>query len=276
MTALIGDLSGKTALITGATKGVGAAIALRFAAAGARVIVSGRNAERGKRMETAIRDRGGDAIFVPIDLSVEVQVRTGIHTAVQHYGGLNVLVNNAAPTDVVLGGDGAAADLDTNQLMSIVTPGLIGQFWACRYALPHLIANPSSAIVNISAAASKIGIPKAAGYSIGKGAINALSRQIAVDYGDKGLRSNTIIIGHVLTDDVAMLLQNNPDMAAAFETMIVTRTGYPDDVAVAAQFLASDNAGFITGVELPVDGGMLIVNNVPAVSQATTESATSP
>ncbi|QLL07487.1 SDR family NAD(P)-dependent oxidoreductase [Mycobacterium vicinigordonae] len=160
MTTLIGDLNGKTALITGATKGVGAAIALQFAAAGARVIVSGRHAERGKQVETTIRDRGGAALFVPIDLSIEEQVRTGIDTAVQHYGSLDILVNNAAPTDVVLGGDGAAGDLRTNQLMSILTPGLIGQFWACRYSLPHLIANPTSAIINISAAASKTVYPK--------------------------------------------------------------------------------------------------------------------
>jgi len=265
---LIGDLHGKTALITGSTKGVGAAIARQFANAGARVVISGRNSDRGARIERGIRDDGGDALFVPIDLNVEGQVAQGIETAVKHYGCLDILVNNAAPIDVVMGGDGSIGDLETDQLMAILTPGLIGQFWACTYALPHLLAQRSSAIVNISAAASKIGVPKAVGYTIGKGAINALSRQIAVDYGEKGLRSNTIIIGHVLTDDAAALLNNNPEMAAAFDAMTVTRPGYPDDVAAAAQFLASDDAGYITGVELPVDGGMLIVHNIPAVSQA--------
>ncbi|BBX64305.1 putative short-chain type dehydrogenase/reductase [Mycobacterium saskatchewanense] len=269
MTGLIGDLRGRTALITGSTKGVGAAIARRFACAGARVVISGRNSDRGVGVEHVIRASGGEALFVAIDLNDERQVAEGVQTAVEHYGGLDILVNNAAPTDMVLGGDDSVGELGTEQLMAILTPGLLGQFWSCAYALPHLVANRSSAIVNISAAASKIGVPKATGYSLSKGAINALSRQIAVDYGDRGLRSNTIIIGHVLTDDAAALLKAHPDMSAAFDAMTVTRPGYPDDVAAAAQFLASDDAGYITGVELPVDGGMLIVHNVPAVSQAT-------
>ncbi|MEE6178290.1 SDR family NAD(P)-dependent oxidoreductase [Mycobacterium sp. 050134] len=267
--ALIGKLHGRTALVTGSTKGVGAAIARRFAGAGARVVISGRNRDRGVALERGIRASGGEAHFVAIDLNKEEQVAAGVQAAVECYGGLDILVNNAAPTDVVLGGDGSVAELSTERLMSILRPGLVGQFWCCAYALPHLIANRSSAIVNISAAASKIGVPKATGYSLSKGAINALSRQIAVDYGDRGLRSNTIVIGHVLTDDAEALLKEHPEMSAAFDAMTVTRPGYPDDVAAAAQFLASDDAGYITGVELPVDGGMLIVHNVPAVSQAT-------
>jgi NAD(P)-dependent dehydrogenase (short-subunit alcohol dehydrogenase family) len=268
MTPSLGSLAGKTALITGSTKGVGAAIAQRFAEAGARVVLSGRNVDRGRTVLEKIRDNGGEALFVPIDLNVEEQVAAGIETAVQHYGGLDILVNNAAPIDQVMGGDGSLGEVDTERLVDILKPGLIGQVWACTYALPHLVANDSSAMVHISAAASKIGVPKALGYSLAKGAINALSRQVAVDFGAQGLRSNTIVIGHVLTEDVAAMLDANPDMRTAFDAMIATRPGYPDDVAAAAQFLASDDAGFITGVELPVDGGMLIVHNVPAVSRA--------
>ncbi|MEM6107005.1 SDR family NAD(P)-dependent oxidoreductase [Mycobacterium sp. 050272] len=260
-------LQGKSALITGSTRGIGEKIAQRFAEAGAHVVITGRTESAGVATEERIRASGGDATFVAMDIGIEDDVARAVEGAVRAYGRLDILVNNAAPTDVVAGGDNDVATLSTDKLNAIIIPGLFGQFWACKYALPHLSRTGAGAIVNVSASSSLIGVPKAAGYSAVKGAMNALSRQIAVDFASAGVRSNTIITGPILTDKAQALLEANPEAAAAFASMLLTRPGRPVDIAEAALFLASDAAGFITGIELPVNGGLLATRNIPAVSQ---------
>src|SRR5207248_10535710 len=114
--------------------------ARRFAAAGAPVALTRRNNTRGTAVQQPIRDEASEATYVAMDIRVEDQVAHAVQTAVQCYVGLDVLVNNAAPIAVVMGGDGSVTGLSTQALQSILTPGLLGQFWACKYALPHLCA----------------------------------------------------------------------------------------------------------------------------------------
>jgi 3-oxoacyl-[acyl-carrier protein] reductase len=135
------DVAGRVALVTGSTRGVGEAVARRLAAAGASVVITGRSREDGSALERDITSGGGKALYVPMDVGVEQQVAGAVQRAVEVFGSLDILVNNAAPTDHIMAGtDKRATELTTEDLRAMLIPGLYGQFWACKYSLPHLAA----------------------------------------------------------------------------------------------------------------------------------------
>jgi NAD(P)-dependent dehydrogenase (short-subunit alcohol dehydrogenase family) len=257
------------ALVTGSTRGVGESVARRLAAAGAAVAITGRSAADGEALERDIVAAGGRARYLPMDIGVEDQVRDTVAAAVEAFGGLDILVNNAAPTDHIMAGtDKRVTELSTADLEHMLVPGLYGQFWACKYALPHLVASGHGAIVNISSMGALVGLPRMPAYSMSKGALNALSRQIAVDYAGDGVRSNTIVIGYVLSPPVLAKVMDHPDVGPALMKATLTEPGTPDDVAEAALFLASDSARYITGSEVKLDGGLLATRDLPDIPSA--------
>jgi NAD(P)-dependent dehydrogenase (short-subunit alcohol dehydrogenase family) len=264
-------LPGKVALITGSTRGIGRAIAERFALEGAKVVVTGRTESAGTEVEDAIRDAGGEATYVQSDLAREDDVARAVQVAADRYGGLTTLVNNVAPTDLVGPGRGdrSLAEITDDAWDNVMTVALKQMVWCARHAVPHLTAAEGGAsIVNISSAASMRGTPGIDAYTAAKGAINALTRSLAVELAPQGVRVNTIVCGMVLTSEGAFKMMEHPVIGPATRALHLTRLGLPEDIANVALFLASDEAAYVTGVNLPADGGLLAKMAVPDISAA--------
>jgi NAD(P)-dependent dehydrogenase (short-subunit alcohol dehydrogenase family) len=240
------------ALVTGATAGIGREIARVFAAEGAQVAVTGRNAARGHDVVEEIRARDGVAAFRPAELEHEGDVSDLVDWVVEEFGALTVLVNCAATSTA----DGAVHDIDSRAWDEIVRVDLTAVAWLCRAAIGAMLDAGHGTIVNISSRASLQGIPAHAAYSAAKGGLDSLTRSIAVDYAAEGIRCNSIASGYVLNDRRDRDLTD--ERRAQLERRHLTRVGTARDVANAALFLACDESDWITGVTLPVDGGSTI------------------
>lgn len=258
-------LAGKVAVVTGGTRGIGKATVERFAEEGAKVVFSGRNSEEGSAIESALRQQGREVWYVRADSSVESDVAELIAAAVEHGGRLDVLINNAAPADFARRGVTGLADAPVHEVTNeavdaIFTSGWYGALWAVRYAVREMLKNGSGSIVNLSSAGSWIGFAGTPVYSATKGAINTLTKQVAVDYGKYGIRSNALIVGSVPKEPhlkAKVEAERSDRQARALAGKLMTpRIGTGRDVANAALFLASDESEFVTGALVPVDGGM--------------------
>jgi meso-butanediol dehydrogenase / (S,S)-butanediol dehydrogenase / diacetyl reductase len=260
----------KVAIVTGSTRGIGRATAIRFAAEGASVIVTGRSEDEGKEVERQVRDAGGQATYVRTDLGNEDDVRAMVKAAVDGYGKLTTLVNNAAPTELMGPGrlDRRVTELENDAWDSIMLVALKAVVWACKYSIPEMVGAGGGTIVNISSAASILGTPGLDTYTAAKGALNTLTRSMAVEYAPDNIRSNCIVSGMVLTSEGAFKMMEDPVIGGATKAMHLTRLGLPDDIANAALFLASDESAFITGAIIPVDGGVTARMPVPDISAA--------
>jgi len=240
-------LQGELALVTGSTSGIGRAIAIAFAAEGARVVVTGRDQARG---EGVVTEAGDGATFVPADLSDESACADLVRTTADRLGGLTVLVNNAAGGG---GHDAAVAELNTAAWEAILRVNLSAPMWLARAAIPHMRTAGHGSIVNVSSRQGERASAGLAAYIASKGGLNALTRSIAVDYADQRIRCNTISPGYVLNDRRDADLSD--ERRARLEGMHLTRLGRADDIAAAAVYLAGTESELVTGVNLPVDGG---------------------
>ena len=251
-------LQGKVAFITGATSGIGAVLAKRFAAQGAKVVIAARRVENGEAIVAEIRKSGGQAAFSRMDQGIEDDVRQSIEFAVRTFGSLNVLINNAGPVDLIQSGaDRKAHELATSAFDQIVKVTLYGPFWCCKYALPHMISGGGGSIVNISSIAAVTGMPMLPAYSAAKGALSALTRQLAFDYGADNIRVNAIVTG-LIVHEGSQKQVDTPEKYKAYRVRHLTRLGVPDDIANAAIYLASDESAFVTGSHINVEGGVLV------------------
>jgi NAD(P)-dependent dehydrogenase (short-subunit alcohol dehydrogenase family) len=196
-----GRLQDKVAVVTGSTRAIGRAIAIRFAEEGARVVVTGRSEEDGAYTLADIESAGGQAIFVPADLDDQSQVVRLVDQTVERSGKLDVLVNNGAATDLVGPGgvDGPLLDLDTARWDSIVRGCTTTVVWSSQAALRHMTGAGGGSIVNVSSAASMRATPAMAAYSAAKAALEAVTRSIAVDYAAQGIRANNLILGFIVS-----------------------------------------------------------------------------
>jgi NAD(P)-dependent dehydrogenase (short-subunit alcohol dehydrogenase family) len=221
-------LAGEKALVTGSTSGIGRAIAVEFAREGAVVVVTGRDGPRGDAVVAEITGGGGTATFVPADLGDERAATSLVDTAAEHMHGLTVLVNNAAGGD---GPDGPVGDLTTAAWDAILRVDLTAPMWCARAAVPHMRRAGHGSIVNISSRQAEQASRGLAAYVAAKAGLNGLTRAIAVDYAEDGIRCNTISPGYVLNDrrdaDIT------PERRARFEGMHLTRLGAAADVAYA-------------------------------------------
>ena len=252
-------LDGKTTVVTGSGNGIGRAIASALAGAGAHVVVSDVLVEDGERTVAEITAAGGSAVFVAADVAVPEQAAALIAAAVDRFGGLDVLVNNA-------GGGGAQLrlhEVEPEDFDRVVAVNLGGTFLCTKYAIPHFLAAGDGRIVNIASTYGLIGAPKAPAYCASKGAIINLTRQLAVDYGPDGIRVNAICPGYIdtglgrrgptLSEEDFAAATAVRERAAARQPL--GRQAQPAEVAAVALFLASDAASFMTGSIVPVDGG---------------------
>jgi len=250
-------LAGETVLVTGSTSGIGRAVARMCAREGARVAVHGRNATRGESVVQEIAAAGGTAAFFPADLAEESACTGLVDAVAAHFGGLTVLVNNAAAGT---GGNSPTGAFDTALWERVLRVNLTSAAWLCRAAIPHMQAARHGAIVNVSSRQAERASAGLAPYVASKGGLNALTRAIAVEYARDGIRANALSVGYVVNErrDAGM----TPEQRARLEGMHLTRLGQADDVAYAVVYLASRESEFVTGALLPVDGGGTIARGL--------------
>ena len=246
-----GRLAGEVAIVTGSTSGLGRAVARLFAHEGARVVVSGRDTERGERVAAAIAAEGSEVVFTATDLVDEAACDTLVANAVERFGRLTVLVNNAVAATGPR--DGPVTLLTTEGWEATLRVNLTAVAWLCRAAIPEMVKSGHGSIVNISSRAAERGTPGLAAYAASKGGMNALTRSIAVDYAKDNVRCNTVSPGYILHERRDADIDG--DRRRRLEGMHLTRLGTADDVAFAALYLASVESEFVTGINLPVDGG---------------------
>jgi NAD(P)-dependent dehydrogenase (short-subunit alcohol dehydrogenase family) len=243
-------LAGQVALVSGSTRGIGRSIAQMFAAEGARVAVTGRTVERGQKVVDLIRSEGGEAEFFALDVTREESVAGVIDAVVDRYGSLTTLVNNAAPTVEVGSNIKPLVDVTTDEWNLIILSALTGNvFWACKYGIPHLAAAGGGSIINISSGQSVVGMGGFAAYGAAKGALNSLTRTIAVEEAPRNIRCSALFFGTPSPP---------PPPPPPPTPGHLTRLGNPNDIAYAATYLASDEAAFVTGSTLTADGGFTI------------------
>lgn len=244
----------KVAIVTGAAKGIGWGIAKIFAQEGAKVAVVDWDEENGKKSAQGFRDKGGQAIFFKCDVSNEEEVKAMIQKVIDEYGRIDVLVNNAGIGVYKTVLDASSADWDR-----CLGVNLKGVFLCSKYAIPHMQAAGKGAIVNISSVHSWATVNGVAPYAASKGGISSLTRSMAIDYGPM-IRVNAIAPGWVLTPLIQSIFDSYADPADQRQQVerrqVMKRIGVPEDIGYAASFLASDEASFITGAHLFVDGGL--------------------
>jgi NAD(P)-dependent dehydrogenase (short-subunit alcohol dehydrogenase family) len=263
-------LQGKVALVTGATYGIGATILERMAEEGASVVFIGRSGDKGQEAEAALRAKGLEVTFTQGSVAVEADVKKAISLTVEKYGSITTVVNNAAATDVSKpgGGDNHVEEITIEAFDNVMNTGVHGVLWTSKFAIPHMKANGGGAIINISAASSIRAIDGRPAYQASKGAVNALTRQMAVDYGGFGIRSNAIIVGFTPTGgEIITKMVNTPAFIDAIRKAIPSpRLGSPRDIAAGCIYLASDDGEYVNGVLLPIDGGLTCKLGIPDTS----------
>jgi NAD(P)-dependent dehydrogenase (short-subunit alcohol dehydrogenase family) len=244
------------AIVTGAGRGIGRAIAERFAAEGAAVVATQRSASEGEALRDELAATGAVVDFAAADGRDPAAVASVVERALGRFGRLDVLVNNAA-----VGLLRSVVDTTDEQFDEVIDTNLRSIFLWCRHALPPMLAAGAGSVVNIGSVAATVGFADDAAYCASKGAVLALTRQMAVDYSARGVRVNCISPGFIETEQMRVYLESHDDPAARRADVVrlhpIGRIGRPEEVAAAAAFLASDDASFVTGAELAVDGGLL-------------------
>lgn len=245
-------LEGRVAIITGASRGIGAATSRAFAAAGAAVALAARDEAALARLADQLLAGGGRAIAVPTDVADPASVERLVDRTVGAFGRLDLAFNNAAG-----GGPGPTplADLPVDAYDSAIAITLRGVFLSMRYEIPAMLEAGGGAIVNMSSTAGLEGVGGLAGYVSAKHGVIGLTKTAALDYADRNLRVNALAPGPILTDNLERAGEDAQRLAAL--AMPMRRIGRPEEVAAAVVWLCSDQAAFITGATLPIDGGKL-------------------
>ena len=244
-------LAGKVALISGAAGGMGAEEARLFAREGAKVIIADVLEDEARQVEADIRGAGGEAVFVPMDVTREADWEQAVGTAVQRFGKLDVLVNNAG-----LSSTSVNDPLETAGWHRIMQVNTTGVFLGTRFAIPAMQAAGGGSIVNISSIMGFVGGESGhPAYHASKGAVRIFTKAIAVQYGPDNIRANSIHPGFM--PPMRSASQTAADRQARIADTPLRRTGELIEVANGVLFLASDEASFITGTELVIDGGYI-------------------
>ena len=249
-------LAGKTALVTGAASGIGESIARRFAREGARVVVADRNNEDGERVAGSITAAGGEASFAGTDVADEASIVRTCDTTAARYGGIDILVNCAA-VFVMKDLEASADDWRRSLVVNVMGTAL-----SCKHAARQMQRRGGGAIVNLGSISAFVAQPRLTTYSATKAAIVQMTRNMAMDLAPDRIRANCVCPGPVWTPALRRViadngLDNEAFLAEECPKILLGRIGEPEEVAAAALFLASDEASYITGTELVVDGGWL-------------------
>ena len=245
------DLSGKVALVTGASRGIGAVVAARLAEAGARVGVNYHaSSDAATVVVDSIKKAGGEAFLVGGDVSQEDKAEAVIKNLVEHFGGIDILINNAG-----INKDQLLIRMKPEDFDSVMNVNLRGAFLCTRYAMTHLIRQRSGRVINMSSVVGLSGNPGQANYAAAKAGLVGLTKAVAREVASRNVTVNALAPGYITTAMVDELSEET--QAKILERIPMGRFGTPEDVAEAVVFLCSDGASYITGQVLTLDGGML-------------------
>lgn len=246
------SLKGKTAVVTGAGNGIGRAIALAFAQAGADVVCVDLDAQAAGATAATIANEGGRAMPVHCDVASEAEVDRAVKTILAEFSAVHILVNGAAGYDP----NGTVLELSLSEWNQVFAVNVGGAFLMSRAILPAMITAGGGSIIHIASQLGSVAAPRRAAYCATKGALIQLAKAMATDHAARNIRVNTLSPGAVETE---RLIKRFGDMETARRTAgpkhLVQRLGQPEEIALAAVFLASDASSFVTGSDLLVDGG---------------------
>lgn len=246
-------LQGKVALVTGASSGIGRAIALAYAREGARVVVSDVHIEGGEETVALVRRQGGEAIFVPADVSRAEDCQRLVERTVAHHGRLDVACNNAG-----IGGElGPTADYPLDAWQQVIGVNLSGVFYCMKHQIPAMLRQGGGAIVNMASILGQVGFAGAPAYVAAKHGVVGLTKTAALEYGARGLRINAVGPAFIHTPMIASLEDDPATRRQLVSLHAVGRLGEPQEVAELVVWLSSERASFVTGAYYAVDGGYL-------------------
>ena len=247
-------LANKVTIITGAGSGMGRATARLFAREGAKVVVADIDPKTGEEVVSEISKAGGEALFVPVNVADESQVQRMVQAAVERFGAVHVLYNNAG---IMPGDDGAVTDISEQTWDKVLDVNLKSAFFCCKYAIPEMIRAGGGSIINTASFVALLGctVPQDA-YTASKGGMISLTRSLAVQYAKRGVRANAICPGPIETSLLRILWTSEEERNKRLDRIPLGRFGAPEDIVYLALYLASDESSWTTGAVMVVDGGI--------------------
>jgi len=260
-------LEGKSALITGAARGIGKAFAARYADEGAKVVIADIEEDAGEAAAKDIVDNGGEAVFVDCDVGERLDVRNLIATAIDAFGSIDILVNNAgiiAASDFL---DLSEEDFDRVLRVNLKGSFLVGQAVARQMVKQIKDGGTPGAIINMSSVNAVFAIPNQVPYSVSKGGVNQLTKVMSQALAPHGIRVNAIGPGSIMTDMLATITTDDAARRKVLSRTPLGRIGEPSEIASVASFLASDDASYVTGQTIYPDGGRLGLNYTVPVKE---------
>jgi NAD(P)-dependent dehydrogenase (short-subunit alcohol dehydrogenase family) len=248
------DLQGKVAVITGSSRGIGRAIAERMAEHGAKVVVTSRKLDACEEVVAAIRAQGGEAFAHACNISRKEELQGLVDTAIQRWGGIDVLVCNAAVNPYF----GPSINMPDDAYDKVMNSNVRSNFWLCNMVLPQMAQRGGGSVIIVSSIAGLLGSPTLGVYGLSKAADMALARNLCVEWGPNNIRANCIAPGLVRTDFAKALWENKETYAKTVSVYPLRRIGEPDEIAGAAVFLAGPSGSFMTGQTIVIDGGGVV------------------
>ena len=249
----MGRLDGKSCLISGGAKGLGAAQARLFAREGARVAVGDILESDGARLVDELRTSGADSVFLRLDVTSEADWESAVGAVMEGFGALDVLVNNAGIYNRAL-----VEDTTLEEWERVMDVNSTGVFLGTKHAIPGMRRSGGGSIVNMSSVAGLVGSRTQTVYNASKGAVRLLTKSTAVQYAADGIRANSVHPGVIETDMMKEVVRTDEERATRMSLTPIGRFGTAEDVAHGVLFLASDEASYVTGAELVIDGGLTV------------------
>jgi NAD(P)-dependent dehydrogenase (short-subunit alcohol dehydrogenase family) len=247
------QVTGRAVLITGALTGIGRATALAFAREGARIVVSGRHADKGKALVSELQEIGAEATFIKSDVRHEDEIRTLVDETVNRFGRLDVAVNNAGTE----GKPGPLTDQTAESYQATFDTNVLGTLLSMKHELRVMLAQGHGSIINVSSTYGRMGAPGASVYVASKHAVEGLTKAAALEAAGSGVRVNVIAPGPIETGMLNRFTGTDERKAGLVAGVPLKRVGRPEEIAQTIVFVASDKASFITGASIAVDGGKL-------------------
>ncbi len=247
-------VKGKVTIITGGASGIGRATALLFGREGAKLIIADFDSNMGSDFDGTLKGMGFESIFVKTDVRKSAEVQRMVELAVDHFGKIDVLVNNAGVGPVA-----PVVDLTEEDWDRVLDTNLKGVYLCCKYAIPELIKGGGGSIINLASILGIVGRKRSSVYNASKGGVILLTKNMAIDYVNYNIRVNAVCPGYIETPPVMGKMKSSGDFEKAYEEVVnlhpMRRLGKAEEIAYGILFLASDESSFMTGSSLIIDGG---------------------